>query len=189
MIKLTAECDYVVGDTDAWLADMSSPNEEAQESFDAFLEATQEYYDGNAIMPWLESLDGDVTGLYGDGKPFTGVSCNEDNWLSDDVMVTLAHTEQFGDLLIWQYGIYLGATVHVCSFDSMEDADAYSWSGGSAGHADGSECDSEWIIASACILWPNGGRGETHRMWDLPTNDKGQMLCPDHGAVLAFVGY
>lgn len=187
MIQLKVEHDYIVGDTEEWLADISAPHDEAQAAFDEYCERDDaEYYVGNNIRPWLESLGAD--GLYGDSI-VTAASVNEDNWLDRDVMVTLAHTAEYGDLLIYQYGYYLDAPVYVAAFNGGDDADAYSWAGGSAGHADGSECDSEWIIESACKLWPNGGRGETHDLWDLEQDADGNMLCPDHNVPLGFVGY
>lgn len=215
MIELKFEYDYVVGDTDEWLSDFTSENEAAQDAFDKFCERDgAEYYVGNDIPKWLATLhddrdyqvddldDGEYgpvrwarnskpTGLYHDGAPFCAVSYNEDNWLSRDIMVTLAHTAEFGDLLIVQNGTYLGSAVDVLSFNGDDDSDAFTWASGGASHADGSECDCDWLIESACMLYQNGG-GQvadfTGRIAELDKDEDGHALCPVHGRALSFWG-
>jgi hypothetical protein len=114
-----------------------------------------------------------------------------DNFLETDVAATLAHTDQYGSLFIWQSCWAYGRTgsVTVAAFVGDDDGDAVGWSSGYAGHADGSECDAEWIIESACQLWPNGGRSPsgTGTLWlsDLVTRDD-HAVCPDHGVILSF---
>jgi len=217
MINLKFEHDYVIGDTDDWLDDITDENDAAQEAFDKFCEREgAEYFVGNDIPKWLATLhddrdyqlDNDLepgeygpvrwaynrkpTGLYHDGAPFCAVSYNEDNWLSRDIMVTLAHTAEYGDLLIVQDGTYLGSAVQVFAFIGDDDSDAFDWASGGATHSDGTECDCEWIIESACMLYQNGGpqlADFTGRIADLPKDDDDNPLCPVHGKVLAFAGY
>lgn len=200
MINLTAEHDYVTADTDDWLADITDQNgQAAQDAYDTWREANPEpYYESDAVLAWLATLHDDrnadtaPTGLYHDGKPGFTASVNEVNWLDRDIMTCLAHTEEYGDLLVWQFGYMTSAQVHIAPFIGDDDSEAWGWCGGSASHADGSECDADWIIESACVLWANGGE-ETHRIYDLEeSEDDGSehaLMCPRHHVPLAFVGY
>lgn len=171
MIPLTFEHDYVVCDRDEWIDDRTDEHSEAQEAFDAFLESGDFYSESEAVEAWLESLE--AVGLYGEGKPSSVCTYNEDNFLSDDMIMTLAHTEAYGSLFIWQHGIWTRSRVNVLAFTGYDDADAYAWASGYAS----CPCKAEWIIESACILWRNGG-GESHKIHDLETDDDGNALCP-----------
>ena len=223
MIDLKVQDDYVVCDTQEWLGDRCAMSREtAQDAYDAWREANPElYYESDAVIAWLETLHDDsayeqtewqtddngdrheVTtgwssdltpqGLYHDGPPFRAASINEDNYLDQDIMVMLAHTAEYGSLLIWQYGYFTMGTVYVRPFTGDDDADAYSWSGGSAGHIDGSECDQDYILESACRLWPNGGGSKSYKLWELEQGKDSEgedtLLCPVHHVPLGFIGY
>lgn len=198
MLELEWRGDYVSVDVGAWIDDRTDTHDEAQEAFDTYAEARGDQYVGESIAPWLASLGGVETvddygdtnvtaapsGLYGEDGPWHVFSGNGDNYLSDEVSVTLAHTDQYGSLLLVQQGYYSGASVDVYAFIGDDDADAVGWSSGYAGHADGSDCDSEWIVESACKLWPNGGRSPsgsgTFSLWELETRND-MPVCPDHG--------
>lgn len=206
MIPMKYEFDYIVVDRDEWIDDRTDAesSDEVQAAYDHFNDEVlgdrlasdrpavvtvgahsfETYtYQSERVLQWLKTLN--ATGIYGDGGPVQVCSYNEENFLSDDIIMTFANTEQFGPLFIWQAGVFTDSTVHVLVFNGDDDADAFSWASGYANCSNGDACGMEWIIESAYALWPNGG-GESYKIGELTKNDDGEPLCPHDGGTLTF---
>ena len=181
-IQLRAEDGYVVCDTDEWLADRGEDHEEAQDAFDAYVRDHAGSYPMfvNHVLPWLRPLK--ATGMYGEDAPYSVSTVNVENYLNEDIIVTMANTETYGKLLIWSYGYMTTAQVHVWAFTGDDDSDAYDYTNGTAGHEN---CDCDWILQAATHLWSNAGHGNAN-LSALEQDDDCRMLCPDHGVPLEF---
>jgi len=159
MLELTIDhWDFLSVDTDEWIADRTDGlNVEANKAMDHAID------NGLTVEEWLEKIG--ATGIYGEGSPTAVNTYNEDNFLSRDLGIILAHTEKYGDLFIWAYGDAYGYGSWIAyTFNGDDDGDAYDYGSGYAtctmnvGYKNGG-CDAEWIIESGCYIWNNGGRG------------------------------
>lgn len=155
MLELQTEYDYITVDTDEWVGDrVSEVNEEATEAFEAF--ASDSYEDrfvSHRLLSWLGALG--ATGLYGDNEPNQTCTVNEETYLSDDFILTFAHTEEYGTLYCVQDGYMSDSPVTIYSFNGDDDADAFGWATGGASCSD-PECESEYNLESACQLYDQG---------------------------------
>lgn len=184
MLEMTIKYDYVVVDTDAWIADRTAGvNQEATDAYDAWREEHPLPYRTESYLTWLTGMG--ATGLYGENAPTTVCTVNEENFLSGDIVLTLAHTERYGSLLCVQEGYWTRGPVTFYSFIGDDDADAFAYSNGYAvcscgGPYRSGACDAEWIIESACTIWQNGG-GQTESIADvIYRDDNGEAfaICP-----------
>ena len=181
MLELTINrFGYLEVDSQEWIEDRTDGvNVEADRAMDHAI--------ANGLDPedWLNKLG--ATGLYHEGPVSTVYTGNEDNFLSGELGLILAHTDKWGDLLLvadadaYGYGSWTAYT-----FNGDDDADAYGYGSGWAvcdcnvGYKAGG-CDSDWIIESGCVLWQNGGE-QTERIGDLiETSEEtgnGYVVCP-----------
>lgn len=103
----TSRYGYVILETSDYLAALGDYDETLTAAFNAYLESSDSAYaDYQRVTAWLVQLTdddgniGDVTGLYDEpGAWHLGSTYNFENNLSDDIILTLAHTV-VGDLLI-----------------------------------------------------------------------------------------
>lgn len=184
MLELTMnKWGYLEVDSGEWIEDRTAGyHEDAQRAMDHAIA------NGLDVIDWLNKIG--ATGLYGEGECFIANTVNEDNFLSRDLGIILAHTEKWDDLLIVANADHYGyGTWTAYTFNGDDDADAYDYGSGGAscdcdvGWKKGG-CDSEWIIESGCVLWQNGG-GQTEDISDLihhdDDNDITYAVCPRCG--------
>ena len=194
MLDLTIEYgDCLVVDTNAWLDDRSTVDDDLTASLVAHLTANDhQYADSEGVTEWLGTL-GEVSGIYGEDGPVHVATCNEDSFLDNDVSFTFAHAGDHTLIVETGRGHFLHGPeyVEVRTFEGYDDAEAFGYASGWAGHVtveDHDRCGTEWILESGCCLWRNGGRGDTLPVSDcvLPDeNDEPRLVCPDCGGTLA----
>lgn len=188
MLALTVDrYGYLSVDAETWLDSFSEVSETWTEAFNAYclMRASSSYNDryvtSDMVSDWAYSL-GQAFGIYGEGNPVTVATCNVDSFLENDVTYTFLHLEAWrrdGEgieypnthtlIVVHGHG-YMAETAgyaEVREFNGDDDGDAFSYASGFAAHSDNENC-AEWIIESACILWPNGG-GTSYRISDCIT--------------------
>ena len=176
MIQLNIEFDYIVGDTQEWLDDMTTQDKNSDRCTVDFENWAEDTFQANPVE-FFNSIG--ATSFYGE-NPVSGIFTEYyDNYLSSDIRMVYAESEKYGRILAvaWQYS----NTYEFYKFLG----DGTEWLGFDKGYASCSApCSTEWIIERACKLWRNGGYGATVDIAD--TIRDGKAYCPDCGSEMTF---
>lgn len=202
MLELTIDrFGYLTIDTEEWLNDFSEVSETWTNVFRAYAgmraqSYSDSYVSAELVRDWAESL-GTVSGIYGEDGPVTVSTCNMDSFLENDVTYSFLHIEAIRADEEWQHTLivvhgsgYMASSAEWCEvreFNGYDDGEAFGFASGYALHDSGREGCADWIIESACVLWPNGG-SESYRVAEHITEDaetgQGILSCPLCGDTL-----